>query len=221
MSAYTDEYGPWSPAMVAKDIEIGMKQGIEKCFVGGDTSKPHPIPKDYIPFIIKASQAYALPPALLMGLIRCESGYDPNAVSKSDAHGLTQCLRTTYAEQGAHKRDIKDPEANILAGSRVLRTSINNRKGNLLLVLSDYNGGPGSTNNALKNGYPYHWHKETRNYVWKVTTAYNIYLGLTRSIAFGDISSVLSVKLKAMAREVAAIKKRLEAEEAKEKGVLD
>jgi soluble lytic murein transglycosylase len=96
-----------------------------------------------------------IPPELLYGLIRTESAFVPEVVSRAGAIGLTQLLPDTardmaerlsrrggpqYAVDG--EIDLRDPEINIRLGAVYLRYLINYTE-NPLLALLAYNGGMG------------------------------------------------------------------------------
>jgi soluble lytic murein transglycosylase len=94
-------------------------------------------------------------PALLYGLIRTESAFDPAVRSWAGAEGLTQLMNATaldmagrlyrrggpqYAKNG--EIDLRDPETNIHLGSVYLRYLMNNLNDPMTAVLA-YNGGMG------------------------------------------------------------------------------
>ncbi|MDR1858114.1 MAG: lytic transglycosylase domain-containing protein [Treponema sp.] len=92
--------------------------------------------------------------ALLYGLIRTESAFDPSAVSRAGAVGLTQLMPATAEEASARIRrrggpdyardgegiDLLDPATNIHIGASYL-AYLNERTGDPLLALLAYNGG--------------------------------------------------------------------------------
>lgn len=117
-----------------------------------------------IPFLdqIKAAAAkYGLDPALLAGLIKQESGFDPNARSGVGASGLTQLMPATAASLGV--TNPSDPAQSIDGGARYLRQQLDTF-GDVPSALAAYNAGPG---NVKKYGGipPF---TETQNYVKSV-----------------------------------------------------
>jgi soluble lytic murein transglycosylase len=87
--------------------------------------------------------------ALVYGVMREESVFDPRAVSAADAYGLMQ-LVTPTAEHFAKKLKIPfskaqllRPQTNIALGSRVLRDYQAQFPTNPLLAIPAYNAGPG------------------------------------------------------------------------------
>lgn len=118
-----------------------------------------------IPFLdqIKAAAAkYRLDPALLAGLIKQESGFNPNARSGVGASGLTQLMPATAAALGVSNPN--DPAQAIDGGARYLRQQLDTFGGDVPKALAAYNAGPG---NVKKYGGipPF---TETQNYVRSV-----------------------------------------------------
>ncbi len=112
--------------------------------------------------IVAAARSADLHPWLVVALVRAESNFDPSAVSRAGASGLTQLMPATAADQGV--TDVFDPAQNLDAGAGYLRAMID-RFGSLTLALAAYNAGP-TTVERYEGVPPY---RETRNYVRKVT----------------------------------------------------
>ncbi|MEL7368962.1 MAG: lytic transglycosylase domain-containing protein [Myxococcota bacterium] len=110
------------------------------------------------PFIEEAAAANRLPVALIDAVIRTESGYRPNAVSRAGAMGLMQLMPKTAAAMGA--ADPLDPRENIMAGAQYLRKQYDRFK-DLALALAAYNAGPSRV--AKARGVPPL--RETKRYV--------------------------------------------------------
>ena len=118
-----------------------------------------------IPFadeINAAAARHKLDPALLAGLIRQESNFNPNAVSPAGARGLTQLMPATAAGLGV--KDSSDPLQAIEGGARYLRQQLDRFGNDPQRALAAYNAGPGA---VLRHGGvpPY---AETQAYVRKV-----------------------------------------------------
>jgi soluble lytic murein transglycosylase-like protein len=108
-----------------------------------------------------AAARYGLDPALLKGLIRQESGFDPDARSGAGAVGLTQLMPATAASLGV---DPTDPAQAIDGGARYLKQQLDRFGGDPAKALAAYNAGPGAV--AKYGGIPPYG--ETQNYVTSV-----------------------------------------------------
>jgi soluble lytic murein transglycosylase-like protein len=109
-----------------------------------------------------AAAKYGLDPALLRGLIRQESNFNPNAGSPAGAQGLCQLMPGTAAALGC--TNVNDPAQNIDAGARYLRQQLDAFGGDVSKALAAYNAGPGAV--TRYGGVPPY--AETQNYVRQV-----------------------------------------------------
>ncbi|MCU0540361.1 MAG: transglycosylase SLT domain-containing protein [Desulfobacterales bacterium] len=109
-----------------------------------------------------AAAAYNLAPGLIRSVIRAESGFRVDAVSRAGAKGLMQLMPETAAELGVS--DPFDIRQNIDGGARYLRRMLDRFDGDLRLALSAYNAGPGAVE-KYAGEVPY---AETRSYVERV-----------------------------------------------------
>jgi hypothetical protein len=105
---------------------------------------------------------YRLDPDLIKAIAWVESGFRPEVVSPKGAVGLMQLLPSTAAMYGV--TDLTDPDQNLIAGVRHLRSLMNEFGGDLTLVLAAYNAGSGAVRRS--GGVPDY--RETRSYVSKV-----------------------------------------------------
>lgn len=119
-------------------------------------------PSAYDAQITAAATKYGIDPALLKGLIRQESNFDPNAKSGAGAQGLTQLMPGTAAGLGV--TDATDPAQAIDGGAKYLKQQLDRFGGDASKALAAYNAGPGAV--AKYGGIPPY--AETQNYVTKV-----------------------------------------------------
>lgn len=123
----------------------------------------------YDEWIHQAAALYQIPEQLVRAVIRCESDYDPRAVSVSGARGLMQLMPETAVLMQV--RDIEDPRENIFGGVRLLRVLANEFNGDLELTIAAYNAGDVAV--IRFGGIPPF--SETRDYVVNVTRFYRRY----------------------------------------------
>lgn len=108
-----------------------------------------------------AAARHGLDPALLAGLIKAESNFDPDAGSPAGARGLTQLMPATARSVGV--TDPTDPAQAIEGGARVLAEHLR-AFGDVELALAAYNAGPGAVRRY--GGIPPY--SETQAYVPRV-----------------------------------------------------
>ena len=116
----------------------------------------------YAAEIDAAASRHGIDPALLRGLIRAESGFNPNAGSPAGAQGLTQLMPATARSLGV--TNPLDPVQSIEGGARYLRQQLDRFGGNERLALAAYNAGPGAVQRF--GGVPPY--AETQTYVQRV-----------------------------------------------------
>jgi soluble lytic murein transglycosylase-like protein len=126
----------------------------------GTSELPASVP--YGDEITAAARRHGLDPALLAGLIRQESGFNPSAGSSAGAQGLTQLMPGTAAGLGV--TDSLDPAQAIEGGAKYLAQQLKAFGGDVARGLAAYNAGPGAVQRF--GGVPPY--AETQNYVRKV-----------------------------------------------------
>jgi soluble lytic murein transglycosylase-like protein len=119
------------------------------------------LPAD-VPFgaeITAAAKKHGIDPALLAGLVKQESGFNPTAGSPAGARGLTQLMPGTAAGLGV--TNVLDPIQNLDGGAKYLRQQLDAFGGDVTRALAAYNAGPGAVQRY--GGVPPY--AETQNYV--------------------------------------------------------
>lgn len=112
------------------------------------------------------SQKYGVDPKLVTSIIKAESNFNPNAVSKAGACGLMQLMPHTAKMLGV--TNIFEPEENIEGGIRYFKGLLDEFNQNLPLSLAAYNAGP----DVVKKINDIPPIDETKNYVEKVLKYY-------------------------------------------------
>lgn len=113
----------------------------------------------YAAEITAAAKANGVDPALLAGLVKQESGFNPTAGSPVGARGLTQLMPATAAGLGV--KNVLDPVENLNGGAKYLKQQLDAFGGDVAKALAAYNAGPGAVQRF--GGIPPY--AETQNYV--------------------------------------------------------
>ena len=93
--------------------------------------------------VFDASLREGIDPELAFRLVRLESEFNPHAISKVGAVGLTQLMPSTATmiEKGVTREQLFTPQTNLRIGFRYLRNLLGQYKGNVNLALLAYNRG--------------------------------------------------------------------------------
>jgi soluble lytic murein transglycosylase-like protein len=121
----------------------------------------------YSAIVETAAKAYGVDKALVNAVISAESGYNPQAVSRTGARGLMQLMPETARRYGV--RDSMDPRQNIYGGVKYLRDLMTMFQGDLKLVAAAYNAGENAVIRYGRHVPPY---AETLGYVPRVLDFY-------------------------------------------------
>lgn len=153
-------------------------------------------PTPYWITIGERAEDFGINPFLLLALIRQESLFQPDAVSRAGAVGLTQVIPPTgeqiaksLGDGNFNVEDLKKPEKSIRYGGYYLSQLLEEFDGRVDLALAAYNAGPVNVKGWLEadtnpqrewfiEGIPF-W--ETRGYVKKVLSSFWVYSHLYQS----------------------------------------
>ena len=154
--------------------------------------KTHPL--KYTEYVEKYADQYKVPKTLIYAIIKTESDFQSNAVSRAGAVGLMQLMPSTFKDitenflyENLDTGMLYDPETNIRYGVFYL-SWLKTFYDNWDCVLAAYNGGLGNVDKWLKDkdisedgktlnikNIPF---EETRNYVKKVNKSEEKYIKL-------------------------------------------
>ena len=148
-------------------------------------------PMEYEELVLQYSRENNLDPALVFAVIKCESGFDPDAVSAVEAKGLMQMTDATFAwvqtkmpeNENLPPEDLFIPEINIQYGTKLLRLHLDEFQ-SIELTLAAYHAGRGRVNEWIAEGgeqadhLNYIQFEETEHYVQKVIGTQEIYQSL-------------------------------------------
>ena len=125
--------------------------------------------KKYDGIIQDAARRYGVDFSLLKAIIRAESSFNPQAISRKGARGLMQIMPQNF--RTLEIQDPFDPKQNIMGGARYFRSLLDRYEGKVALTLAAYNAGPSAVD-RYRRIPPY---VETQDYVEKVLRYYRYY----------------------------------------------
>jgi len=149
-------------------------------------------PLKYEESIVSYSREFNVDPYLVASVIKVESNFLPDVVSKRGAIGLMQIMPKTAAwaaeQMGIENfrvEKLQNPDLNIQIGTWYLSSLMREFGNDVTLTLAAYNGGRGNVANWLAEGrmlrneedIPF---PETRNFVIRVKKSYRWYKRLYR-----------------------------------------
>jgi soluble lytic murein transglycosylase len=157
-------------------------------------------PKPYMELVDNFSKTTGVEPFVIFAIMKRESAFNKDAVSKSGAQGLMQLMPYTAArfDPSIDDKKLKDAETNIKLASLYLKKLFEKYNGNLIYISAAYNAGEENLDRWIKwygsklsdvefiENIPYF---ETRAYVKSVVSNYYMYnaLYLKKKISFDDV----------------------------------
>lgn len=101
-------------------------------------------------YLFEQCKKYNIPSALMIALIQHESGFNPNAISKTGDYGLCQINKSNHEwlSKTLGVTDFLDPKQNILCGCYVLSIHLRNYNNDYHKSLMAYNMGAGGAKSA-------------------------------------------------------------------------
>jgi soluble lytic murein transglycosylase-like protein len=123
-------------------------------------------PEEIDSAIVMSAARHNVDPNLVRAVVKVESNFNSNAVSRKGAMGLMQLMPQTA--RSLNVKNPFDPAQNVDAGVRHLKQLLENYGGDVNLTLAAYNAGSGAV--ARSAGVPRY--AETQNYVRRITNLY-------------------------------------------------
>ena len=180
----------------------GYREALRRAYNESRCQPLHPLaaycyPHAFPTIVDRESRRHAIDPWLLLSLIRQESLFDPEALSRANARGLMQLLPKTAKETaqalgwaGFTVSSLFIPEYNIALGVAHLSKLARKFEGSVVRMLAAYNAGvravtkwdqrfPGAEDDEFVDSISY---RETRNYVRKVLRDRLIYESMYQDI---------------------------------------
>ena len=152
MQAFRDGAARWLPTVIAvaedrtdrsRDTGVGAHRGLGRDKADGLSPLHLETLAPWRPDLIAACHLCGVDIPLLASLVGRESGWDPWALSKAGARGLTQVLPSTAAEF-APGMNLWIPAENLIVGACWLRKLIDDYRGDVRTALHAYHAGGGT-----------------------------------------------------------------------------
>jgi soluble lytic murein transglycosylase len=170
-------------------------------------------PKAYASFVQDYSQHFGVPVEMIWGIMRAESNYRRDAISPVGAMGLMQVMPFTGQKMAELNQDkdflpsrLLEPAVAIKMGTLYLKRVLKIFSGNRALAAASYNAGPhrvmswlGRFGNLELDEFIEHIpFVETRNYVKRVLSNYQVYSDLYSPVKekFPELVQSMNIKVK-------------------------
>lgn len=114
--------------------------------------KPHPSRAVLEHEAQRAARKHGLNPRLFKALVKVESAWNPKAISRVGARGLSQIMPFNARRCGLpHPDALWDATTNLTCGARILSEELEAHGGDLQKALQAYNGGPRCINRCKES----------------------------------------------------------------------
>jgi soluble lytic murein transglycosylase len=185
-----DENGmPWRSVQLYERARAALPWDTRRTHTDDFRYLTYPIP--YPAQVLEASSSSDLAPHLLYGLMREESRFEVDVVSRAGAVGLMQLMPETAGRVAAQMdiawegRDaLGSPEVNVPIGAWYAADLLRAGRGSVAWMLAAYNAGPGAAGRWIEPGTVGEAaidavdaidYRETRGYVKRVVESANVY----------------------------------------------
>lgn len=146
-------------------------------------------PRPFTEQVDASAAEFDVDPLLIWSVMRTESTYRPDVLSRSGAIGLMQIMPATGQDIASRLKttvtdaDLKNPDINVRFGAYYIGSMLKSFNGNRDQAMAAYNGGPGNVRKWLKNplvkqeeDFPsFIRFEESREYITKVMEAWHWY----------------------------------------------
>lgn len=134
-------------------------------------------PRGYSPIVNRYANEFNIDKNLIYAIIREESWFQRDVISRAGAIGLMQVMPQTFKMMGYYNRNnYFNPNENIKAGSEFIKNLLKRYNGSIFAVISHYNGGSIPARNANDSLFIEHIpYVETEKYIKNVLRSYEFY----------------------------------------------
>jgi len=200
-----DEYAmPWRSVRLYERARGGIPWSERRELADNFRYLTYPLP--YPAQVLDAASRNDIAAHLVYALIREESRFDAEAVSRAGAVGLMQLMPGTARDVArrvelgsASASDLDNPEVNVALGTWYAADLLRDGKGSVAWMLAAYNAGPGAAGRWIDPGASGEDaiesveridYKETREYVKRVVESANVY----HDLYFGGANAASGVR---------------------------
>ncbi len=197
-----EEYAmPWRSVRVFDRARIALQWEARTQLANDFRFLMYPLP--YPAQVFDASARNQIPPHLIYAIMREESRFESDVVSRAGAVGLMQLMPETARrvarrlELGDVGDRLDDPSVNVSIGSWYASDLLREGDGSVAWMLAAYNAGPGAAKRWLEPGVAGDAaitavesidYRETRGYVKRVVESANVYHSLYFGAPLAPIS---------------------------------